>query len=148
MWITRLSIVNWTYSQTLILRLVSKTHKITNFDWKTLYLWKSNILLSVGYARNKCQYPTVSQNRKLFRWTLNYEWTFDLLFDFLRRALDSRKIAREITNRNPPEMLINSQMWTTSPQTEILLKTNLSCTSLRKTKRRSKWLSTTEFQRW
>ena len=28
-------------------------------------------------------------------------------------------------------MLINCQMWTTSPQTQIILKANLSCTSLK-----------------
>ena len=44
------------------------------------------------------------------------------------------------------EMLINCQLWTTYPQTHILLKASLSCTSLKITKLWSRWSSKDEVQ--
>ena len=48
---------------------------------------------------------------------------------------EQQETAREITHPNPnkreTEMLINCHMWTTSPQTQILLKASRSCTSLK-----------------
>ena len=46
------------------------------------------------------------------------------------------------------EMLINCPMWTTYPQTHILLKASLSCTSLKMTKLSSRWWSKDEVQQW
>ena len=48
--------------------------------------------------------------------------------------MEQQETAREITNPNPnkkdTEMMISCRMWTTSPQTQILLKASLRCTFL------------------
>ena len=65
--------------------------------------------------------------------------------------MEQQETAREITNPNPnkndTEMLISCRMWTTSPQTKILLKASLSCTFSKTTKQWSKWSSKARVQR-
>ena len=66
--------------------------------------------------------------------------------------MEQMETAREITNpsqnQKEAEVLINCRMWTTSPQTQILLMASLSFTSLKITKQWSMWSSEAEVQRW
>ena len=78
MWVTRLSIVDWTYSKTQILLMALR---IQNQPWDESYisLTDQHFVLWVGFARSKRQYPTALSNQKSFRWMLEYEW-MDYLF--------------------------------------------------------------------
>ena len=52
------------------------------------------------------------------------------------------------TQNTETEMLINCHMWTTSPQTQILLKASHSCTSVKTTKQWPRWSLMAEVRRW
>ena len=117
-----------------------------------MYFWKSNICSpSVGCARSKRQYPTVLQNRKSFRCMLGLRMDglpaldlWDVVIELLRstnsikthttqrRATDARQEPVREThpkpNKRETEMLSSCRMWTTFPQTHILLKASLSGT--------------------
>ena len=145
-WETRLNMVDW---------VCSKTHffwrpwglKI-NLGWNLTFSEVEHSSPLVGSARNKRQHLTVPQTRKLIRWMLVYEWTGFLLFDLwdvVTEVLRSSKSTESPThgaagncwrnhNSKPPKKgnrdVDQCHMWTTSPETQILLKASLSCTSL------------------
>ena len=113
---------------------------------------------SVGCARKERQYPTDPQNQASFRCMLGCEgwitcsWFMgcgDRSVTFIEENQNtnqpsSRKLFVEWQNPNPAQkkrktrLLINCRMRNTSPQTQILLKVSLSCTSLRTTEPWSK----------
>ena len=97
MWETRLTIVDWVYSKTLILVV---TLRIQNQLRRESYAYSEEEHSStlVGCARNKRQNPTVLQNQKLFRWMLVSK--LDVL-----PALDSWDVVIEVlrsSNNVPP----------------------------------------------
>ena len=144
---TRLSVVDWVHSKTQILLATLRTQNQPRGE-SHVFSEVEHSPPSVGCARNKRQYPTVLQNQKSFRWILDCEW-MDYLLLICGKCCVHRRVpnhqptgqhetARELTNPHPnkreTEMLINCHTWTTSPQTQILLKASLSCTSLKTTK--------------
>ena len=70
----------------------------------------------------------------------------------ITNPLSSKKLLAksqiQTQTKRETEMLINCRMWTTSPQTHILLKASLSCPSLKTVKQWSKISSKAEVQRW
>ena len=119
------------------------TLRTQNQLWEESYVYSEveHLSPSVGCARNKRQYLTALQNKKLFfRWMLVWGWsgylfltqgTWWWLCHVHRRVPNHQptghqETVREITNpklnQRETEMLINCHMWTTSPQTHTLLK--------------------------
>ena len=108
------------------------------------------------------QYPTVLQNQKSFRWFALDLWDMVIVLRWTNstktptNAASGKGCETGNCSRNhgskpkqrETEMLINCQMWTTYPQTHILLKVSLSCTSLKTMRLWSRWSSKDEVQRW
>ena len=129
-------------------------------DSKSTSGWFLCVFGSRTCARRKRQYPTVLQDQKSFRWMLFFRMdgfncsrfmgcgdrsvTFIEQYQNTNQSSSRTLFAEsqiQTPNKRDTEMLISCRMWTTSPQTQILLKVSLSCTSLKTTKQRSKWSS-------
>ena len=140
MWATPFSIVDWVHSKTQTLLAWSydaKGHAEKCVERCCDWTGKKQTSVSHSFTESET-----------FRWMLDYEWMVYLLSFY---EMYSRKLFAKSQIQNPnkreTEMLINWRMWTTSPQTQILLKASLSCTSLKTTKQWSKW-SKAEVQPW
>ena len=158
------NVVDWVYSKTQIFLATLSTQNQPRGK-SSLFSEVEHSFPSVGCARSKRQCLTVLQNQKLFRWMLVWEWTgppaldlWDVVTEVLRSSKSTEsptrgaagKCSRNHTSKpkqKGTEILINCHMWTTLPQTQILLKASLSCTSLKITKQWSKLSSKAEVQR-
>ena len=136
-------------------------------EWKSTsggvscVLWEAEHLSqSVGCARNKLLSRTAPQSSRSFLWMLDYVWIGYLhsIFEtwwlkcyvplttrFNPNIQANRKLGQFLIPKPRPNMSHEGKRlsiwvkWITYPQTHILLKKNLSCTSLKTTKPWSKW---------
>ena len=159
MWATRLSIAVWVCSKTETLLATFRTQNQLQ-EVSFVFLEVEHLSRWVGCARNKLLFRTVPQNLRSSLWMLDYVRMGYLLLIFGTQWLKycvqpttmsnpniqaTRKLGQFLIPKPRPNMskedrrLINWVRWFTYLPTHILLKMNLSCTSLRTTKPWSKW---------
>ena len=132
-----------------------------------MYLWKPNSCLhQLDVQEANVSIPRFHRIRNPFIgcWTVNGwitcsrplgcgNWSVTFIEEYrINNPSGSKKLLAKSQIQNPnkreTEMLINCRMWTTPPQTHILLKASISCTSVKIMRLWSRWLSKVEIQQW
>ena len=132
-----------------------------------MYLWKPNSCLhQLDVQEANVSIPRFHRIRNHFIgcWTVNGwitcsrplgcgNWSVTFIEEYrINNPSGSKKLLAKSQIQNPnkreTEMLINCRMWTTPPQTHILLKASISCTSVKIMRLWSRWLSKVEIQQW